>query len=165
MAEYNISIETLEGRFSYRVGGIIIDSNRILMVKNSGDSYYYTVGGRVKFGESAQEAVLREAFEETKIQFEIERLGFIHENFFIWEQEGNLPFHEIVLFFYLKTKNQLDKLENNIFNEEYGEVTLHWLPINDLDKINLFPEFFKTELKNNSNNIKHIVSMVKKREI
>jgi ADP-ribose pyrophosphatase YjhB (NUDIX family) len=70
----NISLKTPKGRFNYRVGGIIIDSDKILMVKNTGDPFYYTVGGRVNFGESAQEAVLREAFEETLASIKNQKL-------------------------------------------------------------------------------------------
>ena len=33
-------------------------------------------------GEAAEDAVKREVFEETGIKYEVERLAFIHENFF-----------------------------------------------------------------------------------
>ena len=63
----DIVFDAAESRFNYRVGAIIIDSGKILMVKNVDNfiSFYYTVGGRVRLDESAEEAVLRESFEET----------------------------------------------------------------------------------------------------
>lgn len=33
-------------------------------------------------GETAEQAVIREVYEETGIMYQIERLAFIHENFF-----------------------------------------------------------------------------------
>jgi len=87
-----------EGRFNYRVGAIILDAGQILMVRNSGSPFYYTVGGRVKFGESAREAVLREVCEETQMRLVIDRLAYIHENFFAPEGE-NAFYHEVCLFF------------------------------------------------------------------
>jgi ADP-ribose pyrophosphatase YjhB (NUDIX family) len=153
----NICLKTKEGTFNYRVGGIIIDSGKILMAKNSGQPFYYTVGGRVNFGESAHEAVLREAYEETKINFEIDRLVFIHENFFIWELE-NEPFHEISFFFLLTADNILNQLKSNKFNEDYGDVALHWLTITELEKYQLYPEFFKTELLKPLNELKHFMT-------
>ena len=47
------------GNFNFRVGIIITDGRRILMAKNPNDKreYYYSVGGRVKFGESLEDAV------------------------------------------------------------------------------------------------------------
>ena len=59
MGAKDITVNTADGMFNYRVGAIIVDSGEILMVKNSGASFYYTVGGRIQFGESAGEAVLR----------------------------------------------------------------------------------------------------------
>jgi 8-oxo-dGTP pyrophosphatase MutT (NUDIX family) len=76
----DITVRVADGKFNYRVGAIIIDSGELLMVKNSGASFYYTVGGRIQFGESAHEAVLREAFEETNIRLEIDMLAYVHEN-------------------------------------------------------------------------------------
>ena len=52
------------------------------MVENDLFDHMYSVGGRIKFGETAEEAVVREVFEETGIQMEIDRLGFVYENFF-----------------------------------------------------------------------------------
>ena len=155
MDENNISIKTSVGKFSYRVGAIIMNSDSILMAKNSRDSYYYTVGGRVKFGETAQEAILREIYEETKVILEIERLAFIHENIFQFEKE---PFHEIVMFFLMKQNNEIEKLTCKTFDEEYGKVTLTWLAINGLENIELYPEFLKTELNKPIKGIQHYIS-------
>jgi ADP-ribose pyrophosphatase YjhB (NUDIX family) len=157
LADKDIFIKTLDGAFNYRVGAIIVNSGNILMVKNSGASFFYTVGGRVKFGESAQEAVLRESFEELQIQLEIDRLAYIHENFFVLESDNEF-YHEISLFFLMRHNNQLKGIKHNSFEEEYGNVSLHWLPIKDLKDIQLYPEFFRTELPNSSNDIKHFVT-------
>jgi len=157
MGEKDIALKISEGIFNYRVGAIIIDSNKILMVKNSGSSYYYTVGGRVKFGESAQEAILREAYEETKIQLEIERLAFIHDKFFV-EDSTSTPYHEICLFFLIKPNNELLNMKHGSFNEEYGEVSFYWLPINGINDLCVYPEFFKSELTNLSQGIKYFIT-------
>ena len=70
------------GIINIRVGAIILKNGRFLMVGNSRSDYLYSVGGRLKFGETAEEAVRREVFEETGIRMEVERLGFVHENYF-----------------------------------------------------------------------------------
>lgn len=69
--------------FRYRVGAIIIENNCVLMAKNDLDTYYYSVGGGVHHGKTAEDAVKREVFEETGVHYEIQRLAFIHENFFV----------------------------------------------------------------------------------
>ena len=47
------------------------------MVENDRFDHEKSVGGRIKFGETAEEAVVREVFEETGRKMEIDRLGFI----------------------------------------------------------------------------------------
>ena len=67
------------------------------MVENDRFDHLYSVGGRIKFGETAEEAVVREVFEETGREMGIDRLGFIHENFFPGDslkKQGNIV-HEI----------------------------------------------------------------------
>ena len=147
---HDITVKVANGTFNYRVGAIIIDDGNILMVRNSGESFYYTVGGRIQFGESAQEAVLREVFEETKIAFVIERLAYIHENFFVMDSNGE-PYHEVALFFLMKPIPQIREKLQASFKEDYGDVDLHWLPIDGLADLPLYPEFFKTELQSLSN--------------
>ena len=153
----DITVKIADGTFNYRVGAIIIDSDEILMVRNSGDSFFYTVGGRVQFGESAQEAILREAYEETQIHFEIDMLAYVHENFFTMDH-NNEVYHEVCMFFMLKPNSKVRMMENSSFKEEYGDVSYHWLPIHKLDGLLLYPEFFKTELMNLSSVTKYFVT-------
>jgi ADP-ribose pyrophosphatase YjhB (NUDIX family) len=152
----NLTLQTPDGIFSYRVGAIIIHDGKILMVKNHDTPFPYTVGGRVKFGESSRETLLREVFEETGVEFEIDRLVFINENFFTTRTDGEIC-HEIALF-YLMKPNPLAGTVGGMFVEEYGEVSFHWLPIDGLDDIRIYPEFFKTDLKQIPENTVHYVT-------
>jgi len=152
----DIYVNITGGKFNYRVGAIIQHNGKLLMVKNSGDDFYYTVGGRAKFGESAQETILRETLEETGLPFEIERLAFIHENFFSFTPTQEL-IHEVCLFFLMKPHEKLGEIRQT-FEEDYGEVSIHWLPINKLDEYKIYPEFFKTALTNQCTHVKHIVT-------
>ena len=102
------TFKTEEGKFNYRVGAIIRNGNRILMARNPGETrgdMWYSVGGRVRFGETAEVACLRELKEETGLELELERLAAIHENFFR-DAEGTL-YHEISLFFLVKVDKKL----------------------------------------------------------
>lgn len=147
----DLTFKTDYGYFNYRVGGIIINDNKILMVKNSNNDYYYSVGGRVKFGETARCAIVREAKEETGLDFEIERLAFIHENFFVEESKGN--YHELAFFYLLKPLEDLSKIKCESTTENGISETLEWLDIDSLEKYKLFPSFYKTELKKLSDHI------------
>ncbi len=76
------TFNTDEGIFNFRVGAIIIHDDKILMGTDENSNYYFSIGGRVKFGEKIDDAVVREVFEETGWHLEIDRMGFVHENFF-----------------------------------------------------------------------------------
>ena len=56
-----------KGLINIRVGAIIMKNSRFLMVGNGRTDYLYSVGGRIKFGETAEEAIVREVQEETGI--------------------------------------------------------------------------------------------------
>ena len=79
------TFQTEQGKFNYRVGVIIHSGRKVLMARNPNEerAFYYSVGGRVRFGESMEEAALRELKEETGIDCELDRLAAIHENFFM----------------------------------------------------------------------------------
>ncbi|MBQ2601820.1 MAG: NUDIX hydrolase [Oscillospiraceae bacterium] len=57
---------TEQGKFNFRVGVIISNGTSMLMARNPilPGASYYSVGGRVRFGESLAEAALREVKEE-----------------------------------------------------------------------------------------------------
>lgn len=156
MQTQDLTFKTDHGRFNYRVGAIIINDNKLLMVKNANAPYYYSVGGRVKLNETAEEAVVREVLEETGVTFKIDRLAFIHENFFV-EEVTKEPFHELSFFFIMKHNESLNIICSS-FTEQGSLEFLEWLPIEKLGGIHLFPEFFKSKLLNSVNSIEHIVT-------
>ena len=59
------TVEIDEGYINIRVGAIIMKDDKFLMVGNENYDYLYSVGGRIKFGETAEEAVVRDVYEET----------------------------------------------------------------------------------------------------
>lgn len=85
----DLTVDIDDGILNIRVGAIIMRNNKILMVGNERSDYFYSVGGRIKFGETAEEAVVREVFEETGVKLEVERLGYVHENFFVGDGKTN----------------------------------------------------------------------------
>ncbi len=109
-------------------------------------------------GETAEAAVKREVFEETGVNYEIDRLAVIHENFFN-ESEGTLKgmnCHEISFYFLMKPKGT-QNLNSNSYTHGAKE-EMHWIPIEDLDKYKAFPSFLKEYLNSEHSGIEHIVT-------
>lgn len=152
------TFKTEFGKFNYRVGVIITNGSKILMARNpsSPRAYYYSVGGRVKFGESLADAVLREAKEETDIDCEIDRLAAIHENFF--HDDDGTPFHEISVFFTIKPNEKLLALEDGHETDHGpGGEYLEWVDPAAC-QIPIYPEFFKTLDFSREREVKHFLS-------
>ena len=146
------------GYFNYRVGAIIIHNNRVLMVTNDRFPTYYSIGGRVQFGETLEDAVLRETYEETQLHFKIDRLAFVHENFFRGAHMENKPFHELSFFFLMQPHADIEKVKCESVTSEGVKEWADWLPIDGLDEYALYPEFFKTELRDLQPNVRHFVT-------
>ena len=139
-----------------RAGAIIMKDGKLLMVGNNRD-YLYSVGGRIKFGETAKEAVVREVFEETGVKMEIDRLGFVHENYFYGDAPSNLnkPIYEISFFFYMKVPENFTPISES-FTEDNGKEHLIWVSLDE--NVKIYPEFFRTELKNPTDTVKHFTT-------
>ncbi|MDF2538122.1 MAG: hydrolase [Herbinix sp.] len=136
-----------------RAAALIIRNNKLLVAKSMDYDCYYTVGGGIEINETSEDAVIREVYEETGYSLEIEKLAFVQERFL---EVNKQQYHEIA-FFYLMKNNAEMNISNNSFTDQQKE-TLHWLPLNDLNKINLVPEFLKTKSFDNITSTEHIIS-------
>lgn len=153
----DMAVQCDDGLINIRVGAIILKDGKFLMVGNRRSNYLYSVGGRIKFGETAEQAVVREVFEETGVKMEIERLGFVHENYFHGDAPTNFGklIYEISFFFYMKVPHNFT-LKCNSFTEDNSKEYLEWISPNDERKI--YPAFFRTELQNPQNDVLHFVT-------
>lgn len=144
--------------FRYRAAAIIVEEGCILFAQNDSDDYLYSVGGAVEMYETAEDAVRRETFEETGVHYEVDRLAFIHENFF--EDEGSLPnlhCHEVALYFLMRPRGT-KQLDSHSTTYDGLEERMVWIPIEQLHKYRHFPVFLGEKLKDLKPGIEHIVT-------
>jgi len=155
---------TQENRwFRYRAGAIILEEGCVLFAGNALEDYFYSIGGGVHVGETAEEAVKREVYEETGVRYEIDRLAVIHENFFN-ENTGTLKgleCHEISLYFFMKPRGTRELRSDSYVNGVREE--MHWIPVGQLDRYKAFPSFLKDYLKQEHPGIVHIVTDQRKK--
>ena len=111
------------------------------------------IGGKFEPGESPEDCVRREVLEETGVQMEIDRLGFVHENYFYGDVPSNRNklIYEISLFFYMKVPDAFAPISES-FMEDNSKEHLVWASLDE--NIKMYPEFFKTELKNPTDTVK-----------
>ncbi len=153
----DMTVQCENGLINIRVGAIILKDGKFLMVGNQRSAYLYSVGGRIKFGETAEQAIIREVFEETGVEMEIDRLGFVHENYFFGDAPMNCGklIYEISFFFYMKVPNNF-VLKCNSFTEDASKEYLKWISLEDEQKI--YPTFFRTELKDPKDDVRYFVT-------
>ena len=143
----DITFETEAGRFNYRVCAVLLDGGRILAMHDKRSPYFYLPGGRVRMGERAEDAVLREVREELGIEVRIVRPLWLSQSFFN-EDVAHVDYHELCLYF-LVDASATDLLTrgDRFRGPELRHVhDFEWLPFERVKDEYLYPLFLKTEI-------------------
>ncbi len=152
----DILYKTSDGMFSYRVAGIYIKDSRILLQKPDSDDAYSLPGGHVAFGEMGAQALTREFKEEMGLDITVGEIKWVVENFFPW---GDMTAHQIGTFFLIDTEKPLpDKFlcnEKDVISG--GNIYFYMYPIENLDKITVYPTGLKELVEDIDGGIKHII--------
>lgn len=157
----DISFKTDKGRFNYRVAGIIIYNNKLLIMKDEHSPYYYIPGGRVAMNELSEDAIVREIREELNVEVKVNRMLWVNESFF-HEEYFNENFHEIC-FYYL-----LDMMDNELVNKgqcfmfkenEKHTLTFYWKDLGIIKDLNIYPLFVKKNILQLPQVIEHVVEI------
>ena len=143
----DITFETEEGRFNYRVCAVLLDRGRILAMHDERSPYFYLPGGRVRMGERAEDAVLREVREELGIEARILRPLWLSQSFFN-EDVVRVDYHELCLYFLLDAAGtDLLSRGDPFRGPELRHVhDFEWLPFERLKNEYFYPIFLKTEI-------------------
>ena len=138
--------EDLQVKFNFRVAGIFVNNDKILLQKNEKDNYWSLIGGRVNYFENTKEAFIREVKEETGILLKIDELELIDvvENFFKYD---NTKFHEI-LFIYKILNNKQFQNKNHFKTLDKNSSINHWVNISELNKYEIMPNLVKDIIQN-----------------
>jgi len=120
--------------FSYRVGGILIYNDKILLQKPKNDDYSI-IGGHISCMETSTETLKREYQEELHAEIEVNHLLAVGEVFFTW---GNKPCHQVCFYnkVYLCEPSTIpmdgifqgyDELDNKKIDLDFC-----WIPLSEL---------------------------------
>ena len=140
----DISFKTGNEKFNYRVCAVILHDGKILAMHDERSPYFYLPGGRVKLGETAEEAVLREVREELRITAKIDRPLWLNQGFFKEDVDG-LQYHEICIYFLMDIADTdlLSKGEKFFLPEGKHRHTFEWLQWERLEDEYFYPVFMK----------------------
>lgn len=134
-------------KFNYRVCGILLSEGRILAMRDERSPYYYLPGGRVKMGEAAEDAILREMKEELDVTPRVVRPLWLCQSFFT-EDVDKLRYHELCLYYLLDAAETGLEKRGDRFTLREGAHThdFVWLPFERLKDENFYPLFLKDEI-------------------
>ena len=126
---------------------MMIADGKILAMRDERSPYYYLPGGRVKMGETAENAVIREVGEELSIVPEIDRPLWLNQAFFT-EDVDHLRYHELCIYFLMDISNTDLLSRGEKFTVKEGQRThvFEWLEFDRLKDEYFYPLFLKTEI-------------------
>ena len=146
--------------FSYRVGGVLIHDNKILLQKPKDDDYAI-IGGHVTSMETTVQTLVREYKEEMHTDIDVDNLMAVSEIFFPW---GKRPYHQICLYYKIHLKDTTQIQLDGVFQgyDELGgkriDLDFCWVPLEKLKDIKVYPEELIPHILSGSDEIIHFVS-------
>jgi len=136
----------------FRVAGILIQDNKLLIQKDK-DNVIAVPGGHISFGETSENALIREFKEEIGVEISVNRLIWIEENFWKW---GKRDAHNISFYYLIALKNDADISSTFVKPiKDNSNILLSWITFDDMKNATIYPEFIKEKIENISDSIEH----------
>lgn len=146
-------------RFNYRIVGVVVHNDAVLLHQVKGDAYWALPGGRAELGETAETTLKREMLEELGVDIEIVRLLWLVENFFTCADHR---YHEVALYFLMQFPVDSPYLtQPGLFYglEETPRLIFQWFPRQTelLAALPLQPAFLQTALLSLPETVAHVI--------
>ena len=134
-------------KFNYRVCAVLVHEGKLLAMRDERSPYSYLPGGRVRLGETAEVAVLREVEEELGVKAKILRPLWLNQGFFTEDVDG-LNYHELCVYFLVDVSETglLERGDRFTLYEGRHTHDFEWLAFERLKEEYFYPVFLKTEI-------------------
>lgn len=143
------------GVFNYRVVGVLINADAVLVQRAESDSFWALPGGRGEFGAASHDTIRREFVEEIGLEVQVQRLLWVVENFF----ELGEPYHEISFYYHLFPFGPIPS--GPVFTgrreDRNPPLVFQWVPLQQLADLRLYPSFLPEALAHLPEHVTHIV--------
>ncbi len=154
----DVEIKNEQGKFNFRVCGIIKRGDKFLIQKIEGNNFYCLPGGHVELGEDTLSAVRREMKEEVSITTKNENLFAIVENFF--EDKTAKIFHELGFYYIVEAEEELPLTDYSVDENDKGtmkHLEFKWVTKEELQNEDFRPLAIKDLLLSSPSTPQHII--------
>lgn len=156
----DILFQSEEFVFSYRVGGILIRDEKILLQRHRGE--YAIIGGHVAAMETTEETLKREFEEELHAKIAVERLLAVGEVYFPW---GGKPCHQVCFYYNVYLTDETAIPLEGVFHgydeldHERIDLDFCWVPLEALRTgLKVYPLELIPFILENGKETKHFIS-------
>ena len=141
---------------NFRVAGVLIKNNSILLQKEKNGKEYAVPGGHVRAGETTEQSLIREYLEETGVDIICNRLCWVEETFWEW---GDKNAHTITFYYLISLENDSElSVKASFPQKDNDNVVLEWVPLENIETIMVYPQFLKEKATNISPFVEHFIS-------
>lgn len=151
-----INFKRGDNRFNYRIAGISIVDDKVLIHRMEHHDHWSLPGGRCEMLEASNVTLFREYQEEIGENVEIGDARFMVETFFKYEGEN---YHELSLMYEVVFPKESPFVEQETFIGKEGSDNLifKWVPLSELAHFALYPSFLSEKLQNLPTQMEHII--------
>jgi ADP-ribose pyrophosphatase YjhB (NUDIX family) len=141
--------------FNYRVAAVWIENGYVLLHKQTHESHWALPGGRAQMLEDSRTCLLREMKEELDVEVAAERVLWVTENFFKYDEKS---YHELGFYYAIHSKSgERHYRPEPFFGPEGDHLTYQWIPLEEVGTINLYPEFLREALNQLPQATEHLI--------
>lgn len=144
-----ICFDVGEMRFNYRVAGIALRDNQVLLNRLEDQKFWFLPGGRVEMGEPSIVALRREILEELQEEVQVGQLLWINENFFGGDKRKK--YHELGLYYVIDFAPGSPVYRATrpfLASDGHTRLVFQWFPLERLERVDLYPPFLVKGLRN-----------------
>lgn len=131
--------------FMWRTCALIVRGGKLLLLRDSPEGHWYLPGGRVRFGETVEDAALREVEEELGIQVKLLRPLWLNQAFYTGQEWGN-QVHELCLYFLTEPAMFVPDKESFFVAEGSQMREARWLSFEEVPRENVYPLFLREKI-------------------
>ncbi|MEG0977019.1 MAG: NUDIX domain-containing protein [Bacilli bacterium] len=156
----DIKVDTNEIKFKYRVNGVLIVNDKLLVVQIMDNGFFCLPGGHVMIGENSKIAIKREMNEEVGVVIKDSFLFLINETMFT--RKDGIKVQELSFFYKIELNNldNLDLSDHIKYENDEGslkKLDFRWIPLNNLININFKPNIIIDKLINKDFLLEHFI--------